>query len=83
VLKLFALCIVQNIKDDKFLMLLGKRIKELRLSKNLSQLELAVEMDNYAEQIGRIERGKHNVSICTLRKIAKALNISLSELLDF
>jgi transcriptional regulator with XRE-family HTH domain len=47
---------VQNIKDDKFLLLLGKRIKELRIKKGLSQLELAVDMDNHAEQIGRIER---------------------------
>jgi transcriptional regulator with XRE-family HTH domain len=74
---------VQNIKDEKFLQLLGLRIKELRLQKKLSQLELAVAMDNHAEQIGRIERGKHNVSICTLRKIADTLSISLSELLEF
>jgi ribosome-binding protein aMBF1 (putative translation factor) len=52
--KLVALCKVQNIKDDKFLLLLGKRIKELRIKKGLSQLELAVDMDNHAEQIGRI-----------------------------
>ncbi len=40
-------------------------------------------MDKNAEQIGRIERGNHNVSICKLRKIAVALNVSLSELLEF
>jgi transcriptional regulator with XRE-family HTH domain len=74
---------VQNIKDEEFLRLLGNRIKGLRLQKKLSQLELAVAMDNHAEQIGRIERGTHNVSICTLRKIADALNLSLSELLEF
>jgi transcriptional regulator with XRE-family HTH domain len=73
---------VQNIKDDKFLLLLGKRIKELRIKKGLSQLELAVNMENHAEQIGRIERGKHNVSICTLRNIAQALDVSLPQLLD-
>ncbi len=74
---------VQNIKDDNFLLLLGKRIKQLRKDKNLSQLELAVKMDNHSEQIGRIERGKHNVTICTLRQIADSLEISLSELLAF
>jgi transcriptional regulator with XRE-family HTH domain len=40
-------------------------------------------MDNYAEQIGRIEKGQLNVTICTLKKIAQSLEISLSELLDF
>lgn len=74
---------MQNIKDDKFLLLLGKRIKELRIKKGLSQLELAVNMENHAEQIGRIERGKHNVSICTLLQIADSLGVSLSELLNF
>ena len=74
---------MQNIKDDKFLIILGKRIKLLRKTKNLSQLELAVKMENHSEQIGRIERGKHNVTICTLRQIANSLEISLAELLNF
>ena len=74
---------MQNIKDDKFLIILGKRIKLLRKTKNLSLSELAVKMENHSEQIGRIERGKHNVTICTLRQIANSLEISLAELLNF
>lgn len=75
-------CIVQNVKDKAFLKLLGFRIRNLRKEKKLTQLDLAVQMDNYAEQVGRIERGQLNVSICTLKKIAEALDISLSELLE-
>ena len=74
---------MQNIKDDKFLLLLGKRIKQLRKAKGLSQLELAVRMENHSEQVGRIERGKHNVTVCTLRQIADALDITLKELFTF
>ena len=74
---------MQNIKDDKFLLLLGKRIKQLRKAKGLSQLELAVRMENHSEQIGRIERGKHNVTVCTLRQIAGALDTTLAELFIF
>ena len=48
----------------------------------MTQVELAVACDNYAEQIGRIERGQLNVSICTLKVIAKALNVKLSVLVD-
>jgi transcriptional regulator with XRE-family HTH domain len=40
-------------------------------------------MDNYAEQVGRIERGLLDVRICTLKKIATALNVTLEELLHF
>ncbi len=74
---------MQNVKDKEFLKLLGLRIRFLRKLKNLSQLDLAVAMDNYAEQIGRIERGQLNVTICTLKKISEALEVSLSELLNF
>jgi transcriptional regulator with XRE-family HTH domain len=73
---------VQNVKDEKFLKLLGRRIRNLRMAKGLSQVDVGVAMDNYGEQIGRIERGELNVTICTLKKIAEALDISLSELVS-
>jgi transcriptional regulator with XRE-family HTH domain len=74
---------VQNVKDKIYLKKLGARIKTLRLEKGMSQLDLGVSMDNYAEQVGRIERGQLNVTICTLKKIAEGLEISLSDLLAF
>jgi transcriptional regulator with XRE-family HTH domain len=40
-------------------------------------------MDNYAEQIGRFERGQLNVSICTLKLIADSLDVDIQELFDF
>jgi len=73
---------VQYVKDEAFLIDLGKRIRELREAKNLTQLELAVLCGNHAEQIGRIERGKSNVTICTLKKIAEALEVKISDLTD-
>ncbi len=69
--------------DNEFLILLGKQVRKIRLSKGLSQLDVGVAMDNYAEQVGRIERGKFNVTICSLKKISEALGINLSTLLDF
>jgi transcriptional regulator with XRE-family HTH domain len=71
---------VQNVKDKKFLIQLGKRIRGIRLEKGLSQVDVGIAMDNYGEQIGRIERGELNVTICTLKKIAEVLDIPLSEL---
>jgi transcriptional regulator with XRE-family HTH domain len=72
---------VQAVKDEVFLGLLGKRIRLLRKKKQLTQLELAVKINNHAEQIGRIERGKLNVSICTLKEISNGLDVTLAELL--
>lgn len=73
---------MQYVKDEVFLTNLGKRIRDIRISKNLTQLELAVLCNNYAEQIGRIERGKLNVTICTLKKIADALNVKIADLTE-
>lgn len=73
---------MQNVKDEKFLKLLGKRIREMRLAKGLSQVDVGIAMDNYGEQIGRIERGELNVTICTLKKIAEALDTTLTDIVD-
>jgi transcriptional regulator with XRE-family HTH domain len=74
---------VQNVKDKEFLKKLGKHIRQLRVTKGLTQLDLGVAMDNYAEQVGRIERGQVNVSVCTLKKISEALEVPLNQLLVF
>jgi transcriptional regulator with XRE-family HTH domain len=74
---------VQSVKDKKFLKKLGAHIRRLRTERGLTQLDLAIKLNNYAEQIGRIERGELNTSVCTLKMVAEALNISLSDLLRF
>jgi transcriptional regulator with XRE-family HTH domain len=73
---------VQYVKDDKLLKKLGVRIKDIRKKRNITQMELGVLCNNYAEQIGRIERGQLNVTISTLNIIAKALGVKLSDMVD-
>ena len=73
---------MQFVKDEKLLKALGKRIREIRKKRNLTQVELGVKCNNYAEQIGRIERGQLNVTISTLNLLAKALQVSLSDLVN-
>jgi DNA-binding XRE family transcriptional regulator len=74
---------VQKDNQTIFLKALGNRIRLLRIEKGLSQLDLGVLMDNYAEQVSRIERGKFNVTVATLLTISNSLEVSLSELFDF
>lgn len=59
----------------------GKRVKELRLAKNLSQESLAHEADLDRTYIPSIEKGERNVSIEVISKLAKALHIKMNELL--
>ncbi len=74
---------MENVKDEAFLKKLGNRIKEIRNSQALSLLDLSVRMDNHPEQLYRIENGKQNATICSLKKIADALGVTLEELFRF
>lgn len=57
---------------------LGKRIKEIREAKGLSQRELGSMCDIAYNHISRIEAGKYNVSIDTLAKISAALDAEIT-----
>ncbi|MBS1578751.1 MAG: helix-turn-helix transcriptional regulator [Bacteroidetes bacterium] len=69
-------------RDDVFLKGIGKRIRELRLKKSLTQTELAFLCnDKDYSQINRVELGKVNFSVSYLSLIAKALEVTPEELL--
>ena len=61
----------------------GKRLKSIRIQRELSQEELAFKCNMQQSHIGQIERGQKNPTLDTLIKISNGLNISLTELLDF
>lgn len=61
---------------------IGMRIRHLRNMKELSQEKLALEAGLNPAFLGHIERGLKCPTIDTLSKIATALNISLSELVN-
>jgi transcriptional regulator with XRE-family HTH domain len=57
----------------------GKRLKELRVEKKLSQETLAIDSDIDRAYISHIENGEKNLSIKHMEKILKALGVSFSE----
>ena len=61
---------------------LGQRIRNLRLSKGLSQEDLAELASLHRTYIGGIERGERNVAFLNLVRLSKALEVSLSELME-
>jgi len=61
----------------------GDRVRELRLSKGLSQEELAFRVNIHRTYIGGIERGERNPSLKNIAAIANALGVTLSELFSF
>lgn len=70
-------------KDQKYLELLGRRIRILREERRWSQEYLSQLCNFDARQLGRIERAETNSSISVLKLISDRLNISLSELFNF
>lgn len=68
--------------ERKFLKQIGIKIKELRIEANLSQEKLAFAAELDRTYIGSVERGERNISLINTKKIAKALNIKITDLLD-
>lgn len=62
---------------------LGLRIRQLRMSKGLTQEQLADLSGISRQYIGDVERGERNIAIVNIEKIARALGVTLSELFDF
>ncbi len=61
---------------------LGIRIKQLRKEKGISQEELAFKAGLHRTYMSDVERGTRNVSIRNIEKIAKALGVTPSKLLE-
>lgn len=61
----------------------GKRIRELRTDRGLSQEQLAELTGFHRTYIGMIERGERNISLSNIGVFAKAFEMTPSDLLTF
>lgn len=68
---------------DSTLTALGNRIRRLRMSKNMSQEELAFKSNLNPAHLGQIERALKNPTIKTVEKIAESLEVPMTSLLAF
>lgn len=62
---------------------IGRRIKVIREKKKITQEELEGKTGINAKYISAVERGQKNVTIKTLEKIAKGLDVELYQLFLF
>ena len=58
----------------------GKKVRQLRRMKGLSQEQLAERVGNTHRHIGQIERGQVNVTIDILTAVAAGLAVDVAEL---
>lgn len=59
----------------------GKKLRAVRLKKKLSQGDIARILGVHRSYISGLERGQRNPSLLTVHKVAKALGVSVNELL--
>lgn len=62
--------------------LVGEQIRQLRLERDLSQEKLALKAGLDRTYIASVERGRRNITLVSLEKILKALDISFSEFFE-
>ena len=67
--------------SSKLAMGLAKNIKVLRSKLKLSQEELAERCGLHRTYVGSVERAERNVTLSSLETLAKALNVSVVDLL--
>jgi transcriptional regulator with XRE-family HTH domain len=61
--------------------LFAMRLKEIRQSRGLSQEGLADRAGLHRTYVGSVERAERNVSIDNMERIARALEVDITELL--
>ena len=69
--------------DKVFHRKFGQRVRFLRKERGMTQEQLSFEIDADNSYIANIENAHSDIPLSRLYKIAKALNISLSELFNF
>lgn len=74
---------MQNLfMSNSVLLRLGENIRQLRLSKGLSQEKLAELADLHRTYIGGVERGERNISLLNLIRLARVLEVPVTKLVE-
>jgi transcriptional regulator with XRE-family HTH domain len=66
-------------KSD-YRVILGAAIRQKRKRSGFSQEVLAEKAELHPNYLGRVERGEEHVSLISLRRIARALNVRVRDL---
>jgi transcriptional regulator with XRE-family HTH domain len=70
-------------RDKEFLEKFGRNLRKIRQENNLSQEALSDKIEVPRSQISRIERGKGNPTVNTLKRIADVLEVDIELLFQF
>ncbi len=77
----YYLCNSEAVHMSEISIKFAKKVKKIRLDKGMSQGDLAKILGLHPTYISGIERGVRNMSLKNIEKLAKALGVSINELL--
>ncbi|MGA3293839.1 MAG: helix-turn-helix transcriptional regulator [Candidatus Acidiferrales bacterium] len=63
-------------------LIFGRRVREFRVQRGLSQEKLAELADLHRNYVGGVERGERNVSLLNIIKLARGLNVRPAKLIE-
>ena len=69
--------------NKRILQHFGKRIREERIRKDISQERLGQLAGVHRTYVGMIERAEKNITLTNMEKFARALGMKVSDLVDF
>ena len=69
-------------KEQQQLKNIGYRLRQERLKQNLTQAQIAFELNTSTKQYQRIEYGEISTSVLTILKLADILDVKVSVLLE-
>jgi transcriptional regulator with XRE-family HTH domain len=72
---------LQQFHEDQ-LKKFGKRLRQIRKEKKMSQVDLEVASGIYMAEISKMENGLQNIEFLTLSKLAFALGVEIKEFFE-
>ena len=70
-------------RDDEGLKAFGRKLRQIREAKGVTQENLAYSTDLHLSQVGRIERGEIGASISFIFLFAKTLGVEPKDFFEF
>ena len=70
---------MRTIDERALLIAVGKRVVELRKNRGLTQIQLSYDLDIEDSALRRIEKGRTNITMLTLKKLVETLKVSYED----
>ncbi|MBQ4280134.1 MAG: helix-turn-helix transcriptional regulator [Rikenellaceae bacterium] len=68
--------------EQQLFLAIGERIRSVRMQKNMNQQDLAARCNFEKSNMSRIEAGRTNLTVRSLDRIARALDVKIRDLVD-